>query len=448
MPDRSLWLTLGLGVAVSLLASYQIATLSLVIGTPAGGWYYGYLEDPSARPVGATLLVAGIAAALLFFLQPGQGRRDWPIVLAWVTAATVLHGLLRSLTPFTLEDIFRSDAANSFYSVTRQFDARRVLEDFEHIRSQWPLHAQSNMPGKLILLYALETVTPRTDLLPWLIVIVSNLGAFLLYVLVRDLFGDRRVAIYSAVLYLFVPARLLFFPLMNTVTPVMALVCTCLLVRWLASGNAAYAAILGVSLYALAFFEPLPLVMGLFFAALMVRSIRAGGMPARQMPRQISLGIAAFAATGLAMRVWFGFDLFDAFRHVSDHAVEFNAVQGRPYALWLWHNLREFAFGAGLCQIVLFWIALADGLRGGDGLMKPVTVVSVSLLAVLIAIDLIGVNRGEVTRLWIFLACFFQIPAAYVCARLQSPAAVALVVTVSTLQAALGTAMIGFVVPR
>ena len=67
------------------------------------------------------------------------------------------------------------------------------------------------------------------------------------------------------------------------------------------------------------------------------------------------------------MRLWFGFDLLDAFRHVKAHAVEFNAAQGRPYALWVWHNLREFAFATGFCQIVLFWAALADGLRTPGG---------------------------------------------------------------------------------
>jgi hypothetical protein len=66
---------------------------------------------------------------------------------------------------------------------------------------------------------------------------------------------------------------------------------------------------------------------------------------------------------------------------------------------------------------------------------------------VLLATDLIGINRGEVVRLWIFLACFFQIPAAYVCARLGNRAAMVPVLATTVLQSALGTSMIGFVVP-
>ena len=74
-------------------------------------------------------------------------------------------------------------------------------------------------------------------------------------------------------------------------------------------------------------------------------------------------------------------------------------------------------------------------------------VLCASLLAILLAIDLIGINRGEVIRLWIFLACFFQIPAAYVCARLQSRAALGLVLVTTILLGAIGTAMAGFIVP-
>ena len=58
----------------------------------------------------------------------------------------------------------------------------------------------------------------------------------------------------------------------------------------------------------------------------------------------------------------------------------------------------------------------------------------------LLAIDALGVNRGEVIRLWT-LTCLFQIPTAYVCARLDTPLALMLVMAVTVLQAAIGTAM-------
>ena len=122
------------------------------------------------------------------------------------------------------------------------------------------------------------------------------------------------------------------------------------------------------------------------------------------------------------------------------------------YAIAIWANLIEFVLSVGLCQAVLFAAALAFGAidrEPGQGrLHHPLTVLCVSLLAILLITDLIGINRGEVTRLWIFLACLFQIPAAWICARLRRPAvAIAIVVATSIVHATLGTSVVGFVVP-
>jgi hypothetical protein len=100
----------------------------------------------------------------------------------------------------------------------------------------------------------------------WVAVVAGTIGAVLMYVFTRELFGDRDTALFAAVLYLFVPARLLFFPLMNTITPVVVLTCACLLLRWLRFASPAYAVLLGVALFGLVLFEPLVLVIGLLFA--------------------------------------------------------------------------------------------------------------------------------------------------------------------------------------
>ena len=92
-----------------------------------------------------------------------------------------------------LETVFVSDNANSFYSVTRRHEPT-VLRQFNRVRANAPLHVQSNMPGKLMLLYALQLVSTRTDVLPWLVIGLSNLGAILVYLFVRDLFDDSRTA--------------------------------------------------------------------------------------------------------------------------------------------------------------------------------------------------------------------------------------------------------------
>jgi hypothetical protein len=448
--NRRLWGALAAGAAISLAVSYGAATQSLVVGSFEGGWYYGYRQPFTLRILLVFLVVTAPAGALLF-LAAAPPRRAWPQVLIWIAIAVVFHWALRSIAPFTLERLFVSDSASSFYSVTEQHGAADILDRFSQVRSQAPLHARSNMPGKPLLVHALKLVSSRTWVLPWLIVLISNAGAALMYLFVRDLFDDKQTALFSAVLYLFVPARIFFFPLMNTVTPVAALGCACLLIRWLRTGRTIYAALLGIALYGLAFFEPLPLAMGLLFGALVLRAIARGEMsPARFVPQAAGM-VLVFIATSEAINWGFDFELVGTFRRIGAHAVEFNATDGRPYWVWVRANLGEFLFGMGLCQAAAFCAALDDGLRGGNGwlerLTRPITVVCLGLAAVLFALDLLGINRGEVIRLWIFLACFFQIPAAYVCSTLHSRGAIALVVASTVLHAAIGTAMIGFVIP-
>src|SRR5688572_2645780 len=204
MSDRALWLCLAAGGVLSIAVCLAVAQQSLILGAPGAGWVYGYVGHFSSRPIGAALLVTGVCSALLLYL-PSDSRRHWPLIVVWILVATALHALLRSLTPVTLEEIFASDAANSFYSVTQEFSAQDVLSNFERARALWPLHAQSNMPGKLMFVYGLQAIARDPAALAWLVALASNLGAALMYLVARDLFDDRRVALFSMILYLFVP---------------------------------------------------------------------------------------------------------------------------------------------------------------------------------------------------------------------------------------------------
>ena len=281
---------------------------------------------------------------------------------------------------------------------------------------------------------------------------MSNLGAVLLYIFVRGVFADRFIAGLSAVLYLFTPAKFYFFPLLNTVTPVVVFACACLLLQWLKTGRTIYAALLGSAIYGLILFEPTALVAGVLFGILLVHTIVARRMSLLAAVLQIGVGVLAFAATYFAMNLWFGFDLLSAFRSVAADAVAFNETARRPYDIWVRQNIVDFLFGVGLCQIVLFVSALADGVTRSkaDG-RSPGTVsivlICAAILAMVVLADVIGVNRGEVSRLWIFLACCWAIPAAYICRRLESSMAFTLVLVTTLLQNALGTAMVAFVVP-
>jgi hypothetical protein len=161
--------------------------------------------------------------------------------------------------------------------------------------------------------------------------------------------------------------------------------------------------------------------------------------------------VIGFAAAYAAMFVLFRFHMLSAVRALTGDAIKFNNDALRSYGTWVRRNLYDFLFAVGLCPAVLFVGSLLDGVVRGQGTLKrlaePGAAVAIGVAATVIVTDLIGINRGEVVRLWIFLACFAQIPAAYVCARLETRWAIMLVVAVTLLHDALGTDMIGFIRP-
>ena len=457
---RLLWGSLLLGSMLSLAVSFGLAMQLLTFGSREGNWFYRYDGAFNERLVEVFLITAVLAAAILSaswrLLSPDSrpgpaGSIEWPIVFALCVSALALQGLLRSLTPFSFRDIFVNDAANSFYSVALRYDADTILRGFDRLRPSWPLHAQSNLPGKLLLVRSLTHITSRPAVLAWLIVGISNLGGALLYWFARGLFDNRRIALVSLVLYLFMPAKLFFFPLLNTVTPVVVLVCACLLLKWLATARAGYAALLGAAIYGLVLFEPGGLVIGLLFAALIARALQRGDIARAVLARQMGVGIATFAATYVAMALAFDFNLAGALRGVAADAAQFNVAAARPYDIWVRQNPVDFLFGVGVCQASLVPAALAAGLATRNAAQgrwsDPIVIVCLMLAAMLVVVDLIGVNRGEVIRLWIFLGCLFQMPSAYVCARLDSRSAAVVVLATTLLQDALGSSMVGFIVP-
>jgi hypothetical protein len=464
VPRRLLWISVLAGTALSLTSTAAIATGRLIIGSAEGGWFYQYLDTVKSGTapvfvVSCLVCIGGIAASwpLLERIDADSGRpvsrvQEWALILSWCVLALLLQGVLRSATPFKFGDLVASDTANSFYTVARRTSATSILSRFERRRQTWALHAQSNLPGKLLFVRGLTRISMRPETVAWLTLIVSNLGALLLYVFVRDLLADRFAAALSAILYLFTPAKLYFFPLLNTVTPVAVLLCVCLTIWWINSQRVIFAVLLGMAVYGLTLFEPTALVIGVLLLLVLIQRIASGRFPVRTAIAHVAAGLIAFTASYVAIRWWFGFDLIRAFAAVARDAAEFNVETGRPYALWIRQNLFDFVFGVGWCQVVLVAAALADGLyrwRSGRGFssMPPIVLICISLAAMVGVADVIGVNRGEVTRLWIFLACLAQIPAAYVCRRIGRALAFGLVVVATLVQGVVATAMIAFVVP-
>ena len=125
--------SLVLGAAASAIVCYFVATQSLVLGSPAGGWFYGYQQVFSVRFLGV-FAAACAAGALLWLPAPRPGLDEWSRLLAWCAVALGVQWLLRSIAPFSLESLFTSDSANGFYGFAQQ----QTPGDLEPLRPSAP----------------------------------------------------------------------------------------------------------------------------------------------------------------------------------------------------------------------------------------------------------------------------------------------------------------------
>jgi hypothetical protein len=440
-------LVILLSVGIALRTTYRIARKMLLLGSVEGHFVYAYGHALEGRVWFPFLIVFAPACGLAWLTTRKIATRERACVLAWWAAAFPSQLVLRVLAFEPLEASIRSDSSNSFYTPTLSSTALDFLGNFQRQAEALPMHAAANMPGKVLLYYLLETMTSAPQVMGYANILLSNLGGVFLYFIVRDLFGDRRTALYSLILYLFIPGRTYFFPLANTVTPTVVLACLFLHVRFLVTGRSIYALGLGVGLYVMLLFDPIPLATGpIFVAAFLNSRLPTCNTPAaaiRTASRATLLGAAAFVAVYATVLVSTGFDIAGCFWTVLANAQDFNAQNKRDYTLWAMRNPVDFCITAGVAVVPLALAAVLEAARSPVQLRALATFGIATVLA-FVALDAAGVNRGEVMRLWIFQAAFFAVLAAWTCARVRGSLTFYLVLGVNILQAAVGLDVVRF----
>lgn len=388
-------------------------------------------------------------------------KHELTVVALWMSAGFVAQLWLRSLAPFEMSTIVESPGANAFYTVTQQYSASAYLSGFHALADSLPMHARANMPGKALLFYALEMATRSTSVMAYLIVLISNLGALLAYALAKAWFQDRFTALYALILYLLLPAKLYFFPVLNTVTPVVMLLSLWLAVKYVNSRRPRHLLACGASVYGLAFFEPLPLVAGLIPAALLATQLGERRVQPSDVLKMVGFGLLSLLAVHGVVLIAYGFNIFAAFSFALQDARAFNQLVARPYAVWVGLNLRDFFLNMGLAQSVVFLALLAavvralatgSGKRDADGsvgryLAKPDVLLTLSITGMLLVLDLAGVNRGETVRLWIFAGVLMQIVVAHACAVRGRFRTFAAILAVTVLQTAVCITVVGWLIP-
>ena len=425
-----------------------------VFGSEPGGWTYRYFQEETSIlfwvPIAAILLVGALVFGGVHFIQ----RHEKITLGIGFLTAIALEILINSLYPVGVYDIINSTIANSFYPVSLRYSASEFLHSFSDIVGNLPLHARTNMPGKVLFFHLLGLFTHNPRLLAYLVIAVSTLGGLVTYAICSRLFHDRIISFYAFVLYCLVPSKLIFFPILNTVTPLIILVCLYLLILYIDEKRWISLVFLGVSLYALVLFEPSPLATGLIFVAVLMNGFGQKSLQPKDLIKIVLIPAAAFFALYGILRLAFSFDLFSMFAYMLKDAASFNVGAERGYWIWVLENSKEFLFGAGVPVVLIFLVCVAQFFikrspHEKGWLAWPMEkLMTASLLATYLVVLFLGINRGETTRLWIYMAVFFQIPAAvYLGKKVRYPWVFFMVAATMAVQAMVALQRVNFIIP-
>ena len=439
---------------ISALTVYLVYTKNFIFGSEAGKWVYSYFDNPISIPRWIPIVVFILVGLTIFIGAKLIFSNEKATLLGCFLIAVLIQILIQQVYPISMATIVQSDVDTTFYSQAMRYSPVEILSQFTNLASSLPYHARANMPGKILLFQLFEFITNSPQIIGYLIILLSTLGAPLLYGICMNLFHDRQTAFYAFILYMLIPCKLFFFPILNTVTPLFILLCFYLFLVYIEKRKTLFLWLLGGALYILILFDPSPLVLGIIFIGILILTVVKKKFSKKDFLRVLIIPTLAFFSTYLLFYLFFSFDLLKAFLTIFNDAEDFNLRTSRSYWIWLGENLKEFFYGAGLPVMMIFIYQTAQTfseLRTIKSITRNWSienVFNISLLITFSTVLFLGINRGEITRLWIYLAAFFQIPAAFFMAKfVKSNILFFFVASMLVAQSLLTLNRVGFIIP-
>jgi len=438
---------------------------AVVFGSRPGLWVFPYVKDVSAGSFLMCLLAVPAVCALIHITTGMINRSERAVVFFWFFAGVLFQIAVLSIRPFSLGEIVSDPVANSFYTAVSRYRFTELFANYiELAKDRLPMHVKTNMPGKLLLYYLLRLLTRSPEMMGHIIGVISASGSILTYYLTKRLFRDRRISAYAMIFYLFIPARIIFLPLLNSITPVFLLTTSLLFFQCVDRKNILSFCLLGISLFLLFLFEPTPLITGLIFLSFLAKYLLENSIDLKDTARMIFWTVLSAALMSVLTFLALKINVLSAFRTVIDSNMELYLMTGREYGIWAVENIRNFFINGGVLQSLIFIVFLLllisdpdadlpipDGKRsppdGRNSLLSPIRILTFSFIGTLLLLDLLGTTRGEVERTWIFMMVFLQIIAAYFCVTRLRMSTFYIMVSALIVQIILSLEMVGFVQP-
>lgn len=409
---------------LSALMVFLVYSRNFVFGSEAGKWVYPYYDNVPSLPLWLPLAMMLLLGLPIFLGSKLIHTHVKTTLLVSFLAMVMIQILIQAIFPVSLAAIIQSDNLTTYYSQAGVYTPAEFLSHYTNLVDSLPGHLETNMPGKLLLFQLMEIFTTSPVMIAYLIVVLSTLGAPLLYVICVSLFHDRLTGFYAFILYALIPSKQFFLPILNSVTPIFILLCLYLFLLYLERRKTIALVLLGIALYILILFEPSPLITGLIFLGILIFNFAQKKLLLPEIMRIVIVTVAAFSVTYLFFSLVFSFDLLQAVAYVMKHQSDFNSGVRPGYTIWLGENIKIFSYVVGLPITMIVIYRAAQIIAESNSIKSFIRNWSIektflfSVLVTFLTLLLWGIVRGEITRIWIFMAVFFQIPVAYFMAKI------------------------------
>jgi hypothetical protein len=324
-----------------------------------------------------------------------------------------------------VRQIVLSPSATSYYS-----DAARIrdLAGWLRLFDQLPLgfHSSTHPPGPVLFYYLFVKLFGawRGALIGGLAVGgLGSLGVLVTYVFAGLWTENRRTRVIASAFYALLPALIVFFPEMDQVYPILAML---LILFWCRSLESTRkfpreALYLGATLVVAFFFAYNLATIAAFLAYyglywLWRRGWTGPALITLSRNSGIALGLCALAYGALWLAT--GYHAIAAFRSALAHQALYESVLHRSSALFGILDPYDFLLGAGMLALPLVLFQLWRMAPNFDP-TRPEVALTVIGLATILTVDLTGVLRGEAARVWLFLQPLVAVPVALELSRFR-----------------------------
>jgi hypothetical protein len=410
-------------------------------------WVYALPGRPSRQLIPLLVVALYVDLILVWGMRLARShrlrRRELLSFLGVLALAVPLiqASLLSAESAEILRPIFYrtvSPGASGVFSVGSAInDAADFLRRYPELMPTFPVHPQRYPPGLPLLFYLariplermpafsdavgfflrqyrchdlalmrLPNSTIATAVIQMALPVVNGLIVFPLYGLARRA-GGRRIAIWAAALYPLVPSFALWSSRWDQFYPLLACAIWYLFVVGLTESSRP--ALLGAGvLFSLASFFSFGLVallmpMGLYALFWVL------ARPERRRWGRLAVDSLIFSAGAVSLWLLYRLAFGTGFADIWRVSMSFHLGLERGYWTWLIYHLYDFFAFLGLPLALLFFVALVNALRGVPRRLDPLTL---GFALGLLLLDLAGVARGEVARVWLFMTPFAVIVAA------------------------------------